>query len=100
MAEKAKNKNPLVGSQAKATTLDKSLKIDIDTDKVLVDNIIQAGLSGGLNVGTIEDFTSISNSRDSIYQLIDTMMEDSAVSAIVKTYNEEACKPADNGHIV
>ena len=104
MAEEKKKKtssnSELIGAQAQPTTLDKTLKLDIDTKKTLLDNIIEAGIAGGLNTGAIEDFTSISNSRDSIYQIIDTMMEDSSVAAIVKVYAEETCRPADNGHII
>lgn len=42
----------------------------------------------------------MSNSRDQIYQLIDTMAADSSVASIIRTYTEEVCEPADNGHIV
>lgn len=103
MAEnKPNNKpsNPLVGSQAKPVTLDNTTTLDIDTKKTLADNIIEAGLSSQLNIAALENFTSISNSRDQIYQLIDTMAQDSSVSAILKTYAENVCEPADNGHVI
>ena len=90
----------LVGSQAQPTTLDNTTTLDIDTKKILIDNIIEAGLSSQLDIAKLENFTSISNSRDQIYQLIDTMAQDSAVSAILKTYAENACEMADNGHII
>lgn len=90
----------LVGSQAQPITLDNTTTLDIDTKKVLADNIIEAGLTGGLNVSAIESFTSISNSRDQIYQMIDSMAQDSSVSAILRTYAEDVCEPADNGHII
>ena len=97
---KKKQSNPLVGSQAKPTTLDNTTTLDIDTKKVLADNIIEAGLSSQLDIAALESFTSISNSRDQIYQLIDTMAQDSSVSAILKTYAENVCEPADNGHVI
>ena len=97
---KKKQANPLVGSQAKPVTLDNTTRLDIDTNKILADNIIEAGLSSNLNVAALEHFTSISNSRDQIYQLIDTMAQDSSVSAIIRTYTENVCEPADNGHII
>ena len=103
MAENKPNKkqsSPLVGSQAQPTTLDNTTTLDIDTKKTLVDNIIEAGLSSQLDIAKLENFTSISNSRDQIYQLIDTMAQDSSVSAILKTYAENVCEPADNGHII
>lgn len=94
------SKSSLVGSQAKPTTLDSNLKLDIDTNQVLVDNIIQAGLSDNLDLSTLSQFTSISNSREQIYDLIDTMAADSDVAAIIKVYAEEVCETSDNGHVV
>ena len=90
----------LVGSQTQPTTLDTTTTLDIDVKKTLVDNIIEAGLSSQLDIAKLENFTSISNSRDQIYQLIDTMAQDSSVSAILKTYAENVCEPADNGHVI
>lgn len=103
MGENKKKKNqpnPLVGSQAKPVTLDNTTTLDIDTTKVLVDNIIEAGLSSKLDVSALENFTSISNARDQVYQLIDTMSQDSSVAAILRTYTEDVCEPADNGHVI
>ncbi len=90
----------LVGSQTQPTTLDNTTTLDIDVNKTLIDNIIEAGLSSQLDIAKLENFTSISNSRDQIYQLIDTMAQDSSVSAILKTYAENVCEPADNGHVI
>ena len=90
----------LVGSQTQPTTLDNTTTLDIDTKKILVDNIIEAGLSSKLDIARLENFTNISNARDQIYQLIDTMAQDSSVSAILKTYAENVCEPADNGHVI
>ena len=98
--KKYRSKNPLVGSETKPITLDQTTKLDIDTNKKIVDNIIDASISGQLNTAELEQFTAISNARDQIYQLIDTMMKDSVVSSIVRTYAEDACEVSDNGHIV
>ena len=97
---KKKTSHPLVGSQTQPITLDNTTTLDIDVKKTLVDNIIEAGLSSQLDIAKLENFTSISNSRDQIYQLIDTMAQDSSVSAILKTYAENVCEPADNGHVI
>ena len=92
--------NPLIGAQAKPAVLDDTTTLDIDTKKVLVDNIIEAGLSRKLDTSALENFTSISNSRDQIYTLIDTMSQDSSVASILRTYAEDVCDTADNGHII
>lgn len=98
--EKIKQKSPLVGAQAIPTTLDNTTKLDIDVDKTFVDNILDAGINGTLDTAALEEFTTISNARDQIYQLIDTMMKDSSVASIVRTYAEDVCEVADNGHMV
>lgn len=96
----SKSKSSLIGNQAKPVVLDSTTKLDIDTNKVLIDNIIEAGLQSKLDISAIDKFTSISNARDQVYQLIDTMCNDSAVSAIIRTYTDDVCEGADNGHIV
>ena len=96
----SKSKSSLIGNQAKPVVLDSTTKLDIDTNKVLIDNIIEAGLQSKLDISAIDKFTSISNARDQVYQLIDTMCNDSAVSAIVRMYTDDVCEVADNGHIV
>lgn len=95
-----KSKNSLIGNQAQPTTLDSTTKLDIDTEKILIDNIIEAGLSSGLDIAALENFTTISNARDQVYQLIDTMAQDATVSAVLRTYAEDVCEPSDSGHII
>ena len=92
--------NPLIGATAQPTVLDNTTKLDIDTNKTLLDNIIDASIKGGLDVSALENFTSISNSRDQLYQMIDSMAQDSSVASILRTFTEDVCDPNDNGHIV
>lgn len=102
MAEKKeyREKSPLIGSQAQPTVLDKTTNIGVDLNKTLADNIIDAGIVGSLDIEELDRFTNISNSRDQVYSLIDSMCNDSAVSAIVRTYAEDVCEPSDTGNIV
>jgi hypothetical protein len=98
---KKQKKSDLVGSQAKATTLDKTnAKLDIDTLKSLPDALVEASFSNGIDLQSLEQFTSISNSRDQMYSMIDTMAADSTVSSIIKTFAADACEYSDNGHIM
>lgn len=92
--------NPLIGATAQPTVLDNTTKLDIDTNKILLDNIIDASIKGGLDIAALENFTSISNSRDQLYQMIDSMAQDSSVASILRTFTEDVCDPNDNGHIV
>lgn len=94
---KAKSPNPLVGSQIKSTILDKTIKADVDLSKQLVDDIL-----GGTSIdfSQLEKFTTISNAREQVYELIDTMGRDSAVAMLLKTFAGSICETADNGHII
>lgn len=89
-----------VGAEIQPTILDDTIKIGKDLDKTLVDNVINASASSQLNMTELESFTTMSNSRDQMYSLIDTMMQDSSVSSIIRTYAEDVCEVADNGHIM
>lgn len=74
--------------------------IGIDTQEVLFDNIANAGLSSQLDISALESFTQVSQSRDTIYSMLDTMSQDSIVSAVLETYAEDATEYNDNGRIV
>ena len=72
----------------------------IDTKQTIYDNIINAGKNGQLDINALESFTSISQSRDSIYSLMDSMSEDATISAVLETYAEDATEYNDQGQIV
>lgn len=74
--------------------------IGIDTQEVLFDNIANAGLSSQLDISALESFTQVSQSRDQLYAMLDTMSQDSIVSAVLETYAEDATEYNDNGRIV
>lgn len=100
---KAKIKKPksdVVGHLAQPVPLDKTVKLDADITQVLSDHLIMAGLSGRIDAGEIEKFTSISNTRDTQYNQLDTMCGDSSVSAVLRTIAEDVCEVSDNGHIM
>ena len=74
--------------------------IGIDTKEVLFDNIANAGLSSSLDMSALESFTQVSQSRDQMYAMLDTMSQDSMVSAILETYAEDATEYGDDGRIM
>lgn len=76
------------------------LDIGIDYNNKLYDNIISNGLSSTLDISLIDSFSSISQSRDTVYSLLDTMAEDPTVAAVLETYAEDATEPNDDGRIV
>lgn len=74
--------------------------IGIDVDQQLLNNIVNAGINGTLDIQSLEAFSNISQSRDQIYSLLDTMSQDSTVSAILETYAEDATEYNDQGRIM
>ena len=99
-AKVKKPKSDVVGHLAQPVPLDKTVKLDADITQVLSDHLIMAGLSGRIDAKEIEKFTSISNTRDTQYNQLDTMCGDSSVSAVIRTIAEDVCEVADNGHIM
>jgi hypothetical protein len=80
--------------------------IGIDTKNTLIQNIIQTvesgytGQSSQLDLSAIESFTNVSQKRDQLYTLLDTMVQDPIISAILETYSEDSTEYNDNGQIV
>jgi hypothetical protein len=74
--------------------------IGIDTKESLFDNIINAGISSQLDISSLESFSQVSQSRDQMYAMLDTMANDSIVSAVLETYAEDATEYNDDGRIV
>ena len=74
--------------------------IGIDTKSQLWDDVASVGATGGLDIQKLQAFTQITQSRNSVYQLIDTMCEDSKVSAVLETYVEDSTEYNDRGQIV
>lgn len=74
--------------------------IGIDTKETIFDNIIQVGQSSQMDLNTLDSFTTISQGRDQIYNLLDTMCQDSTIAAVLETYAEDATEYNDQGQIV
>jgi len=49
---------------------------------------------------SLSSFTTISQSRDQVYNMLDTMSEDPIIAAALNIYASDACEPNENGHVV
>lgn len=74
--------------------------IGVDTKETIFDNIVAAGMSNQIDMSQIESFTKISSSRDQVYNMLDTMCQDTMISAVLETYAEDATEANDQGQIV
>lgn len=93
------DKNSVYGKPTKAVPMPEK-NIGIDLNNTLFDNIVAAGEASQIDISQFESFLNVSQRRDEIYQMIDTMSTDSIVSAILETYAEDATEYNDQGKIV
>lgn len=75
-------------------------QIGIDTNRTLFQNIAEQGVSRTIDLNTINSFSNTSQSRDSVNSMIDSMCEDSTISAVLETYAEDATEYNDEGKVV
>lgn len=75
-------------------------EIGVDTNGAFFQTIMDAASNGGLTMSQLESFTQVSQRRDQLYTLIDTMCQDSIVAAALETYAEDATEYNDQQQIV
>lgn len=75
-------------------------QIGIDTSGSFFEDIINASISNKLDLSSLDSFLNTSRSRDQIYSLLDTMCEDSTISAVLETYAEDATETNESGDII
>lgn len=95
----AKNDNPLVGTRIKPVPVEKP-EIGIDTSGTLEKDVVDSVESSTFNLNKLDAFTRVAQSRDTVYGTIDTMCQDSTLAAVLETYTEDVCEPADSGKIM
>lgn len=78
----------------------KDIVINKIADSTSEDNIHKEGIASTLDISAIESFTTLSQSRDQVYALLDTMGEDPTVAAALEIYAEDATEYNDQGRIV
>ena len=74
--------------------------IGVDTDQHIYEEIILAGDSSHLDISKIEEFTRVSQKRDEVYALLDSMCNDATIAAVLETYAEDSTERSEEGKIV
>jgi hypothetical protein len=84
-------------------------EIGIDTKNTFIDYIIDSlddptkpsvQKSTTIDMSVINKFTQVSQERNTLYNMLDTMCEDSIIAAVLETYAEDATERNDDGRIV
>lgn len=74
------------------------VEIGIDQNEILLKTIIDSFTNGtSIDMSQLESFSNVSQSREQVYKLLDTMSEDSTVSAILEIYAEDTTETNDHG---
>ena len=75
-------------------------EIGIDTENEFISNIIDNGVASPVDISVINNFTQMSQQRNTMYDLLDAMAEDSTMAAVLETYAEDATEYNDQGRIM
>ena len=75
-------------------------KKDIDLDKNLYKNIIQAGMSSQLDINSLDSLNQSAEDRNQMCNIYDSMCQDGSLGAVIETYAEDATETNDKGDIV
>ena len=74
--------------------------IGIDLDNTLIKDITSEVMNSTLDYSALESFLNVSQNRELVYQLIDTMAQDNTLSAVLETYAEDCVEMNDDGKVM
>lgn len=74
--------------------------IGVDQHDILVNTFADEGTSSQIDVAAIEKFTNVSQNRNEVYTLLDSMAEDPTIASALEIYATEATEYNDEGKIV
>jgi hypothetical protein len=93
------NKKPLVGTQITAVPLSQP-EIGIDTNNTLTTNIVNQAINSNVDITKLEGFSTVAQTREQIYQMIDTMAQDPILASYLRTISEDAVETNDAGKVI
>lgn len=89
----------IYGNKIKKVTPD-GKESDVGISDVMYDNIIQSGINSTIDLSGINSLSQQATTRNEMYNIYDTMCEDGQISAVIKTYAEDATQRNTEGNIV
>lgn len=91
-------RDDLIGKKIEAQPSEPS-KTNIDVNKNLETAILTAASNAHLRTDVLESFSTMAQSRETEYELIDTMSMDSTIAAAIETYAEDIVQTNRKGEI-
>jgi hypothetical protein len=93
------NRNSMVGTQIAAVPLSQP-EIGIDTNNSLTSNIVNQAINSNVDISKLEGFSTVAQTREQIYQMIDTMAQDPILASYLRTISEDAVEINDAGKVI
>ena len=75
-------------------------KVGVDLSDALMQTLADAAINNTIDKAALGAFSSLAQSRDRAYTLIDTMCDDSTIAAVLETYVEDATEYNAEGNIL
>jgi hypothetical protein len=75
-------------------------EIGIDTERHFIDNLITSAQIGTLDISSIDALNQSAQNREQVYQIIDSMAQDTIIAAVLETYAEDAVQTNDKGEVM
>lgn len=91
--------NSIYGNKIKKVTPE-GKESEVGISDVMYDNIIQSGINSTIDLSGINSLSQQATTRNEMYNIYDTMCEDGQISAVIKTYAEDATQRNAEGNIV
>lgn len=88
-----------VGTKINAVPVPET-EIGVDTANEFFKDVANLGESASIDISSLNTFTQLSQNRETLYQVLDTMAQDSTVAAILEIYAEDATETNERGEIV
>lgn len=76
------------------------LNIGLDISDEFWDAMMEAGDAHAIDISAINNFSQISNNRETLYQVLDVMAEDPLIAAALEVHAEDATETNDTGDSV
>lgn len=92
-------KQSLIGKEIQPVLADRP-SIGIDTDDTLISNLVDSAVASSFDISKIENFSTVSQTREQLYQMVDNMAQDPILASYLRTISEDAVEPNDSGQII
>lgn len=94
------NKNPKAANTKVKVVPLPDPDIGTDTKENFLTTLVKSALSSNVDISKLEGFSTVTQSREQIYRLIDTMSEDPILASYLKVVASDSVETNDSGKIV